>query len=578
LTLDKSCLYFLGYASHMTSHAVRSRLAALVLLAVSIVSLAISPFSNIDPINLIKVLALSSLGFASIPLVLWLAKNKFSQLSPVLIFTSIAFFLWMVIVFLVSGAPLNQQFWGVFGRNTGFLTYISLLLVLLGSAVVQHKDFYRKLVHALVIVSISVLIYATIQFLGRDPISWSQMAPFGTFGNINFSSAFFGMSAVAMSTLAIQHGMHLLWRLTLIAIVAFKIFLIGSTGSIQGILIFLAGCSVVFFFFIISHQRLKRLKFPYLALALAGLGLAIAGLLNSGPLARFIFGETVLFRYDYWYAGWMMTLRNPLFGVGLDSYGDWYRQLRGEVATLRTVPDRITNSAHNIYLDISSGGGLPLLLFYLMILVIAGKSAIESLKRAEAFDPILTALTAVWVAYLVQAAISINQVGVGVWGWAFTGALIGYARVRNSSETRSKKLQSHATKNLGESNQMPISVSLMSLAAFAIGFVLAFIPFRADSEFRTAQESGSLSSMVSAATSLGSTAYHLEISLDSAVQSNDITQADAITEELLRRYPRDFMAWRVRQVLTNSTPEEREEAYQMLRELDPYNPEVQRTP
>jgi hypothetical protein len=562
----------------MSSHAVRSRLAALVLFSVFITPLAISPFSNLDPINLIKILVLTSLAFATLPLVLWLMKNKSSQLPPVLVYVAVLFFLWMLIVMIVSSAPISQQFWGVFGRNTGFLTYVSLLLILIGAAVVQHEDFYRKLVYALVTVSIPIFIYALLQAAGKDPISWSQMAPFGTLGNINFSSAFFGMSAIAMSALALYSKLHLVMRLTLILVVVCKLILISSTGSIQGVMIYLAGLSVVFFLFISSSQKLKVLRTPYFLLAIAGLGLGIAGLLNSGPLARFIFGETVLFRYDYWYAGWMMTLRNPLFGVGLDSYGDWYRELRGEVATLRTVPDRITNSAHNIYLDLSSGGGLPLLILYFSLLAIAGKSAIEYLRRLNVFDPIFTTLVSVWVAYLVQAAISINQVGVGIWGWSFTGALIGYTRTKPLSESKSKKRFSHVTRNSGEVMQIPLPISMLSILTFVVGFVLAFFPFRADSTFRTAQESGSLPSMISAAKSLGGTAYHLEIALDAAIKANDVTESDAIVKELLRTYPRDFMAWRVKQVLSTATPAEREAAYEVLRKLDPHNPEIKLNP
>jgi O-antigen ligase len=562
----------------MTSHAVRSRLAALILFALFAVPLAISPFSNLDPINLIKILVLSSLAFAIFPLIFWLVRSKSSQLPAVLLYVAGGFFLWMLIVMIVSSAPLNQQFWGVFGRNTGFLTYVSLLLILIGAAVVQHEDFYHKLVYVLVFVSIPILIYATVQAVGRDPLSWSQMAPFGTLGNINFSSAFFGMSAIAMSTLALRSDLHRVWRLILIAVVIFKLTLVASTGSIQGVMIYLAGLSVAFYLFLSSHYKLRALRAPYLALAVSGLGLAIAGLLNSGPLARFIFGETVLFRYDYWYAGWMMTLRNPIFGVGLDSYGDWYRQLRGEVATLRTVPDRITNSAHNIYLDLSSGGGLPLLILYFLLLAVAATSAVGYLRRMNSFDPIFAALASVWVAYLVQAAISINQVGVGIWGWSFTGALIGYTRTKPLRDTSSGKSPSKMKKSVGEAMQMPLVVSMLSMLTFAIGFALAFLPFRADSDFRAAQESGSLSSMVSAAKSLGGTAYHLELSLDTAIKSNDVSQTDAIVRDLILAYPRDFMAWRVRQVLSSATNTEREEAGQRLQELDPYNPEIPTNP
>ena len=94
-------------------------------------------------------------------------------------------------------------------------------------------------------------------------------------------------------------------------------------------------------------------------------------LFNKGPLAPLIYQISIQLRGDYMHAGWEMTTLNPFFGVGMDSYGDWYRQARGEITTLRGSAERISNSAHNIFLDISSNGGFPLLISYLAILSIA---------------------------------------------------------------------------------------------------------------------------------------------------------------------------------------------------------------
>jgi hypothetical protein len=44
--------------------------------------------------------------------------------------------------------------------------------------------------------------------------------------------------------------------------------------------------------------------------------------------------------------------------------------------------------------------------------------------------------------------------------------------------------------------------------------------------------------------------------------------------ERLARYPRDFMAWRVKQVLASSTPADRDAAYEVLKSMDPFNPEI----
>jgi len=123
------------------------------------------------------------------------------------------------------------------------------------------------------------------------------------------------------------------------------------------------------------------------------------------------------------HAGWQMTLDHPLFGVGLDSYGDWYRQARGEITTLRGSADRNSNAAHSVFLDISSNGGVPLLIAYLFILGVIAVSAFRAWKKlGKNYDVVFTCLTSTWAAFHFQALISINQIGVAVWGWTIGGA------------------------------------------------------------------------------------------------------------------------------------------------------------
>jgi O-antigen ligase len=472
----------------------------------------------------------------------------------------------------MSESPVSQQIWGVFGRNTGGLTYFVLLVILVATAINTNLKFYHKLVDALVLTSLPMTGYALVQVAGRDPISWSEMAPFATLGNINFSSAFFGLAALCSLVLALDKKNPLWLRLGLSLMALTQMLIVLETGSIQGFMIFLAGVGIAVFMWLRVQTKLKVLLVPYALVSLVGLTGVIAALFNSGPLARFVFQNSILFRFDYWYAGWSMSLKSPFFGFGLDSYGDWYRELRGEVATLRTGPDRITNTAHNIYLDISASGGFPLLLFYVLLVGLALRSAVKVMRREKYFNPYFTALFSAWVAYLIQAGVSINQIGVGVWGWLFTGALIGYEVVTRDQNT--KLSTKSAPKN--HPGQLPAASALFGVLGFSVGFALAFIPLSADSNFKDSLQTGAVRDQFVASKALGATAFHMELALDAAIKANDELLATEITNELLQRYPRDFMAWQVKQVLVSSTLEEREFAYQRLKAMDPYNLKIQR--
>lgn len=553
----------------MNTPGIYKRLGLLTLLVGPLTTLVISPYSSFDPINLIKVVFVSSISFSILALIAIDLRTAISRLPRGIWFSACFFFLWMTLVLFVSKAPLNQQFWGVFGRNNGYLSYLSLILILLGVALVQDKKNYHKLVEVLVLTSIPMTGYALIQIAGQDPFSWSVMAPFATLGNVNFSSAFFGLASICAMVLALKPKQHFSLRFFLLVLVLTNTWIIVKTGSIQGLMIGVAGLGVAGFLIVRTIKPLKIMKIPYLILGLFVFALTTLALYNIGPLARFIFSETVLYRFDYWYAGWAMTFQNPLFGVGLDSYGDWYREFRGEIATLRTTPDRVTNTAHNIYLDISASGGFPLIIAYVILLGYGARAVSLVLKRETAFDPYFVALVSTWVAYLIQAAISINQIGVGIWGWLFTGALIGY-EIATRDDARSPGIRTSSPRN----SPLKASAAVLSIAGFGVGFMVSFIPFNADQSFKESLQSGDVSKQFAQSKALGATAFHMELSLDAAIKANNEPLAREIIDELIARYPRDFMAWRVKRVLVSATPEEREAAYQKLRSMDPYNPEI----
>jgi O-antigen ligase len=552
----------------MKAHSIYKRVGTLLLILGPLTTLLVSPRSNFDPINLVKLLAVTSISFAAYALSIS-SRDSSRELNirPVR-YTAVFFIVWMFIVIVVTGAPLEQQIWGVFGRNTGFLTYVSLIFVLLSTSLVQETSFYRKLIEALVLTAVPTTLYAVVQVAGRDPIPWSVMAPFATLGNVNFSSAFFGLASICSVVLILQKRFSLVVRMLLVTMVVVDLLIILKTGSIQGFMIFIAGMGIASYLWIRSKVQETVIRVAYLLIGFIGFFLTSLALLNLGPLARFVFGETILYRFDYWYAGWNMTLKNPIFGVGLDSYGDWYRQLRGEVATLRTNPDRISNTAHNIYLDISASGGFPLLIAYLLILSFAARASWRFIRRTREFDPYFVAMFSAWLAYLIQAAISINQIGVGIWGWLFTGGLIGYEIVTRPEGDSSKRKRGEIRASV---NPMPAASALLGIFAFAVGFALSFIPFSADMKFKDALQSNSLEALKGSVNRVGSTAYQFELTLDAALKQNNEPEAKMILEGLLARYPRDFMAWQVKSLLPSSTPEERLEAQKRLLELDPFN-------
>lgn len=558
----------------MNKELVLFRARRALLLIGPTVSLIVSPWTNYDPISVVKVLALTTITFFVSSLVFSLRKELFIRIPKTLPLLCAAFLVFMVSTLLFSGAPLTQQIWGMFGRNTGFVTYFSLLLMMLSTALLADKSFLRNLSWSLIYTSAAATSYAIIQVMGRDPIRWSEMRPFATFGNINFSSAFFGMSALVAVILATEKSITSLKRFALLALAITDLAIIGSTTSIQGVMIFAAGIVLAVGLFLLKSSKLKLLSIPYAIAALVGFFYTVLALLNKGFLARFIYQDTIIFREDYMHAGWEMTLKRPFFGVGLDSYGDWYRALRGSISTLRTGPDRIANTAHNIFLDISSTGGIPLITVYLGIIIYALISSLRHFRKLEKWDPIFVALFCGWAAYQIQALISINQVAVGVWGWLFTGALIGYSNssLQETTSSNSKAPGKKSRRNPYLGKALPIGLAFQTFALAALGFFIAVIPVNADAKFRAATQSGALEKFISATKVPGITAFHLTLAADRLRNSGLKEQTSEVLARLTKEYPRDYYAWRVI-AFTDQMPERRSEALAMLKELDPFNPE-----
>jgi len=562
-----------------TIGVVKFRIRQLVAVGASLTTLAITPTLNFDGVSLVKALVVSVFGFAILGILVIHRETFLNQVPPLVKIPLAIFIVWMFVVYLLSGAPLDQQLWGVFGRNNGLLTYFSLSFFFLGSLLIQEISQYLKVVYTLLATSLLVTGYSIIQLLGLDPIPWSEMRTFATLGNVNFLSAFLGMISVGLLSFILDLSNKILFKLSLLSLMILNLAIAYSTDSIQGPMIFLAG-SVFVITFRLKTSRMRGIRlltYPFVVGSAVFFVLTVMALFNQGPLAKIIFQTSIVLRGDYMHAGWAMFTERPIFGVGLDSYGDWYREMRGELSTLRGSPDRIANTAHNIFLDIGASGGAVWFLTYLFLVIVGIVFGLSYLRNQKDFDSIFTAIFGMWIAYLSQALISINQVGVGAWGWVLHGAVIGYCIVhkdQNSSEI-TKRTAPNRTR-FKEAPSLPPKTAISMFVAVAVGFFVAVIPVQADANYKRATMTGDLEKLRPAVTVVGASAFHRELVLDSALQSKLTDAAQGFAYEILASYPRNFFAWKVVALTSPQGSAEQKQALESLRRLDPFNPELPR--
>jgi hypothetical protein len=276
-----------------------------------------------------------------------------------------------------------------------------------------------------------------------------------------------------------------------------------------------------------------------------------------------------------------MGSSNPLTGVGLDTYGDWYRRARPPVALIDTPGIGVTsNVAHNVVIDFFASGGYPLLISYLAILAIGLVSIIRVTLRIKRYDRVFVGLVAVWLCYQVQSIISINQIGLAIWGWLFTGLLVAYdhSTRRELEEGDSFQRESKGARRV--SNASVISPQLVAGIGFILGLLVALPPFSADSKWASATKSGNVANVEKA---LVPSIFN---PADSSryLQAVNLFQGSNLTE-LAHKYaliavkfnPDCFDAWKQLYLLPNVSQDEKAEALFNMKRLDPKNPDVTAT-
>jgi len=545
----------------------------LLLCALALTSIAVVPKFADDSFNVPKMLILVALTSSILGLMLRHQELLGIRSHNRLLIVLGTFLGFQLLVMVVSGPGILQQFYGTGGRNTGWLTYFSASLLLL-SAMKTKVDSFRTLFFrtSWIVGGLSVL-YGLLQSIGKDPIDWvNPYSPVvGFLGNPNFQASFVGIIATIAVAALLSSGVPVWKRAVLFAFILIALYEIKKTSSEQGFMVFLVGGGIVGYLFLRAHVR-KGLILTYLFMFFGGALTSVFGLLNKGPLAGLLHKDSVIYRGDYWRAGIKMTLDHPFFGVGLDSYGDWYRRARTVEATLRRGPDVVSSAAHNVLLDLSAGGGIPLLVLYLTIMGFVVSAAICILKRSKSFDPYFAAILGAWLAYHVQSLISINQIGLLIWGWVLSGLIIGY-------EFYGREQDSVVEKSASKSPKVKVKFSssgsyLIIVLGMTIGFAIAAPPFISTVKYRLAVESSNGVALQKVVTSV-------PIDTTALVQSSILFEKNKYNQQALELImkanqvsPNSFEAWRVLSLLSLATPDQVAEAKAQMKRLDPHNPDL----
>jgi hypothetical protein len=535
-----------------------------------------------DPVNVTKLFALGGVAAAAVSVLLAFGLQELWASSKALVIFVGLFLIAGLNAIVNSDAPLTQNLYGAYGRNTAFIAYLLLISVILSAAVLRREASFKYLIWGLFGAGFINVVYCTWVIAFGDFIPWSN--PYGnilgTFGNPNFIGAFLGLFAASMVAYSLKQGTSIVARSGVLVIFLITVYAIVDSNAIQGRVVAVAGLGIVGFYFVRSKFTAIAAQLIYVNLVgVAGI-FALLGALQIGPLTRYIYKGTVSLRGEYWQAGWNMGSEHPFTGVGFDTYGDWYRRARDTQALIIPGPNVTTNAAHNVPFDVFAFGGWPLFASYLGILILSIIAIVKVTIRNQTYDATFVTLTTAWACYQLQSVISINQIGLAVWGWLFGGALIAY-----EIATRPKLDESQVAQVKGKSargvkkkqGETIVTSTLIAGVGAVIGLLIAAPPYSADAKWRAALGSQDLQKIEAALVPgylnpANSYKYGNAVQLLEGSKLYDLALKYAQIGVSFN--PNNFDAWKVLYLISKSSPEEKALALENLKRLDPNNPNV----
>jgi len=524
-----------------------------------------------DPINISKASLVIALG---LPLSLIMAYLAIKQWQKQWHWLSVSLLFLVYISFRMTDPNLTiwRKTIGTFTRSSGALVLISFVLIMMTTALLNYRKNLFLWRYTIYFISCIIIPYGILQISGNDPIEWNYQVSnklLLTLGNPNFSSALFGILAAALLPIYFEKVMGKKQRVFALFLAICNFTLSLQTSSIQGPIAALGGLTIIFLLLPIMLQ--KRTIFKVMGLgSIAAATTFIIGLYIIAPtIFDRLFSYTFDLRKYYWSAAARMIQSHPFFGVGIDSYGENYRLLRGYEVTQFYNPFVYSNNAHNFLLQIGATLGLIGLILYLIIQAVIIFAIFKLiLNKEKRITPTEMGLIAAWVAFQLQNMVSVDQIGVQILGWCLSGVLLSYL-----AEDKNLKVQAIKSREL-------VAYSLVFIFFFTFSISTLYKDVNLKKAMESAYDPNSAQSINDRATKIYQAAKKLQgdatyvaLAAENIYQTGQRELAIKLALENVENFPRSVEALSTALVLLEND-NRLSEAYELrkrMQQSDPYN-------
>jgi O-antigen ligase len=379
-----------------------------------------------------------------------------------------------IICLLVASFLTDNLYFAFFGetqRRNGFLQYFALSVIMLATAMF-FRDFNVKSLFQVtyVIASISAF-YALLQATGNDFVNWVNPynSIIGTLGNPNFAAAVMAIMGVMIFTSIFIIEQKFIYRLIPALLALLLLFLIYKSNARQGLVSFGLGVGIFLTIFIWSKSR----WLGTVATVIGGIIvlISILGILQVGPFEKYLYKPSVSIRGHYWTAGIDMWLAQPFFGVGVDRYGAYFKEFRDPSYPLTYGFEITSTNAHNTFIQFFATSGIFVGITYILLNMYVLQRAIKGIKSFNGTDKMrMASLFSAWVAFHAQSLVSIDNIGISIWGWILGGAIVGLSisKIDYSDQKKTFSKSSISNKKVLQSS---ISGALVLISIILVSYL-----------------------------------------------------------------------------------------------------------
>ena len=447
-----------------------------------------------DPFNAPKSWILYCVGLWLLGWVGYQVKGRLaSALDRSVLWFSGVFSLTLLLAYLFTDVKLQGLF-GDYARRTGFFSYFSLVVFFVAAAFLINFANVSLFDRVTLVVGFVIGFYGFLQHYKIDVIKWNNPynSVLSTLGNPDFAAAVMAIFMVLAFGLILNGTKSVLVRAWSVVNVLLLLVTIVFSQVRQGLLAGAIGGAVIVLVWV--HQRARVVAFVLAGLSVVVFAVGLVGMLNKGPLKSFFYKASVTYRGDYWRAGVRMFIHHPWFGVGLDRYGAYFRQYRDATQSLRRGPDVVSNAAHDVPIQLAATGGIFVLVAFLVLTFFIAWRGVVALRNTAGVTQIVVAtFFGAWITYEAQSLISIDNVGIAIWGWILGGIVVALSKdsvvevveaavTANLSPKTKAKL---AKKSRPTRSSTSLAQPLVSGLLFTVGLALCIPMFLSDASLKT---------------------------------------------------------------------------------------------